>query len=238
MSGHKKILIIDDDADICDYVEGLLSYRFSILKATTAQEGLAKTQSAHPDLILLDLQMPNQNGLEICKTLRSSPQTKHIPILVYSGSEDPEHLAEAFDNGADDYIVKTTRPRELVARVVSKIRRLEEREEDPELIACGNLTLNTKKLEATINNEPIQLSVLEFSLLRFFVENKDHVMSRTQILEGVWKDAIVSNRTIDTHMVYLRKKLAGFTYTLATVYGAGYILRESPVKSWKEAESK
>jgi two-component system phosphate regulon response regulator PhoB len=142
-------------------------------------------------------------------------------------------VTSAFDLGADDYVVKTTRPRELVARILSKIRRIEEREEDPELITCGNLILNTRKLEATINSRPLPLSVLEFNLLRFFVANKDRVMSRQQILEGVWKDAVVSNRTIDTHMVYLRKKLVGFDHILATVYGAGYILRDSPSPTWQ-----
>jgi DNA-binding response OmpR family regulator len=94
-------------------------------------------------------------------------------------------------------------------------------------MTCGNLILNAARLEATVEDKTIPLLVLEFNLLRFFVLNKDRVVSRQQILEGVWKDAVVSNRTIDTHMVYLRKKLAGFSHTLATVYGAGYILREA-----------
>lgn len=234
MKGQKRILIIDDDMEICDFVEDLLSFRFSILKATTAAEGLHKVQTEEPDLIILDLKLQNQSGLDICKTLRESPQTQHLPILVYSGSEDPEELTKAFDFGADDFVGKTARPRELVARILSKIRRIEEREEDPELITCGNLILNTRKLEATINEKAVQLSVLEFNLLRFFVEHQDCVVSRTQILEGVWKDAVVSNRTIDTHMVYLRKKLEGFDHVLATVYGAGYILRGVSTSSWHE----
>lgn len=232
MNGRKKILIIDDDAEICDFIEDLLAYRFQIIKATTASEGLEKVRSETPDLLILDLKLQNQSGFDICKTLRDAPATRHIPILVYSGSEDPDHLTHAFDLGADDYVVKTARPRELVARILSKIRRLEERDEYPELISCGNLVLDSRKLEATINGNVIQLSVLEFNLLRFFVTNRDRVMSRSQILSGVWKDAVVSNRTIDTHMVYLRKKLAGFDHVLATVYGAGYILRESPKGTW------
>ncbi|MDZ4082888.1 MAG: response regulator transcription factor, partial [Bdellovibrionales bacterium] len=126
-----------------------------------------------------------------------------------------------------DYVIKSARPRELVARVVAKIRRLEEQVDEPDIMTCGNLILNAARLEATVEDKTIPLSVLEFNLLRFFVLNKDRVVSRQQILEGVWKDAVVSNRTIDTHMVYLRKKLAGFSHTLATVYGAGYILREA-----------
>jgi DNA-binding response OmpR family regulator len=233
VDNRKKILIIDDDKEVCEFVEDLLSFRFHILKAYDADSGLKTVHDSKPDLVILDLKLQNQNGLDICRVLRESPGTKQIPILVYSGSDDLENVTTAFDLGADDYVFKTARPRELVARILSKIRRIEEREEDPELIACGNLSLNTRKLEATINERPLPLSVLEFNLLRFFVTNKDRVMSRQQILEGVWKDAVVSNRTIDTHMVYLRKKLIGFDHVLATVYGAGYILRDSPSPNWQ-----
>ncbi len=223
----KKILIIDDDVTICNYVEDLLSFRFQILKAHGSVEGFNKIRTETPALIILDLKLTQSSGLDICKTLRETPETKHLPVLIYSGTEDPEQLTMAFDLGADDFIHKSTRPREFVARILSKIRRFEEHTDEPESITCGNLVMNPKKLEATVNGTAMALSVLEFNLLRFFVENKDAVVSREQILREVWKDALVSNRTIDTHMVYLRKKLEGFSHTLATIYGAGYILKES-----------
>lgn len=208
-------------------MDELLSFRFRVLKAIDASTGLQLAEAEKPDLIILDLGLQNQSGHDICRVLRARPETKHIPILIYTGSDDIENLTQAFEQGADDYIVKNAKPRELVARVVSKIRRIEEKTVEPEVLQCGNLTLDSARLEATVGKRTLPLSVLEFNLLRFFVQNKDRVMSRQQILEGVWKDAIVSNRTIDTHMVYLRKKLGEFTHTLATVYGAGYILRET-----------
>lgn len=226
-STAKRILVIDDDPGILDFIEELLSFRFQILKASDATSGLQLADTGKPDLIILDLRLENQSGHDLCRVLRRRPETKHIPILIYTGSDDIENLTQAFDFGADDYVIKSARPRELVARVVAKIRRLEEQVDEPEIVSCGNLTLNAARLEATIDDRTIPLSVLEFNLLRFFVTNRDKVVSRQQILEGVWKDAVVSNRTIDTHMVYLRKKLAGFTHNLATVYGAGYILREN-----------
>lgn len=228
MPDRKRILIVDDDVEICEFVEEILAFRFQILKAHDATSGLKLIREKQPHLVILDLRLKNENGLDLCRILRQSPATKHIPILIYSGSDDLEHLTQAFDLGADDYVVKTARPRELVARILSKIRRLEEREEEPEQLTCGNLVLDNRKLEASIDGQTLPLSVLEFNLIQFFVKNKDRVMSRQQILEGVWKDAIVSNRTIDTHMVYLRKKLSGFSHSLSTVYGAGYILRNSP----------
>lgn len=224
---HKRILVIDDDLGVLDFVDELLSFRFQILKASDASTGLQLAETGKPDLIILDLGLEKQSGHDLCRVLRERPETKHIPILIYTGSDDIENLTQAFDFGADDYVIKSARPRELVARVVAKIRRLEEQVDEPDIMTCGNLILNAARLEATVEDKTIPLSVLEFNLLRFFVLNKDRVVSRQQILEGVWKDAVVSNRTIDTHMVYLRKKLAGFSHTLATVYGAGYILREA-----------
>ena len=224
---HKRILVIDDDPGILDFIEELLSFRFQILKAVDASTGLQLADTGKPDLIILDLGLEKQSGHDICRVLRARPETKHIPILIYTGSDDIDNVTKAFDFGADDYVIKSARPRELVARVVAKIRRLEEQVDEPDVMTCGNLTLNAARLEATVEGKTIPLSVLEFNLLRFFVLNKDRVVSRQQILEGVWKDAVVSNRTIDTHMVYLRKKLAGFSHSLATVYGAGYILREA-----------
>jgi DNA-binding response OmpR family regulator len=224
---HKRILVIDDDPGILDFIEELLSFRFQILKAADASTGLQLADAGKPDLIILDLDLEKQSGHDLCRVLRARPETKHIPILIYTGSDDIDNVTKAFDFGADDYVIKSARPRELVARVVAKIRRLEEQVDEPDIMTCGNLTLNAARLEATVEDKTIPLSVLEFNLLRFFVINKDRVVSRQQILEGVWKDAIVSNRTIDTHMVYLRKKLVGFSHSLATVYGAGYILREA-----------
>lgn len=238
MNTRKRILVIDDDREICDFIEDLLSFRFAILKAHTAETGLQMASKENPDIVILDLKLEEHDGLDVCKALRESTKTKHIPILVYSGSEDADSSVAAFERGADDYIVKTTRPRELVARILSKIRRLEEKESDPDVIICGNLTLDVAKLEASVNQRPIQLSVLEFNLLRFFVTNKERVVSRQAILDGVWRDATVSNRTIDTHMVHLRKKLDGFNHMLATVYGAGYILRsERPQQGTNPASS-
>jgi DNA-binding response OmpR family regulator len=226
-SKTKKILVIDDDKGVLDFVEELLSFRFNVLKAHDASTGLQIADAERPDLVILDLGLQSQSGHEICRVLRARPETKHIPILIYTGSDDIENLTQAFDQGADDYVIKSGKPRELVARVIAKIRRLEEKGNEPDVLSCGNLVLDSARLEAMVENRTLPLSVLEFNLLRFFVVNKDRVMSRKQILDGVWKDAVVSNRTIDTHMVYLRKKLAGFSHTLATVYGAGYILRDT-----------
>lgn len=225
MTARKKILVIDDEPQVCDFVEELLSFRFDVLKAEDAETGLQSVTQNRPDLVILDLRLRNQHSLDLCKELRTNPLTKHVPVIFYSGTDSAESISDAFDLGADDFISKTARPKELVARILSKIRRIEEASEQPDVLNCGNLSLDMRKLEASVQGTAIQLSVLEFTLLRFFVVNKDRVMSRAKILEEVWQGSHVSSRTIDTHMVYLRKKLEGFDHNLATVYGAGYILR-------------
>jgi len=191
------------------------------------EDGLRIALTEQPDIVILDLDLNDGDGLALCRTLREAPATRKIRVLIYTGDDSPERLTDAFAAGADDYICKTAHPRELLARIVAKIRRIEESQQPTQVEACGNLKLDNKKLEASINGEVLQLSVLEFNLVRFFVLNKECVVSRDQILAQVWKGAVVSNRTIDTHMVYLRKKLKGFDHSFATIYGAGYILKKS-----------
>lgn len=236
MLSRKKILIIDDEKEVCDFVEDLLSFRFDVLKSSDPETGLRLVTDARPALVILDVRLRSHNGLDLCKELRTGEKTKHLPVLFYSGCDSFESISEAFDLGADDFISKNVRPRELVARILSKIRRIEERSVEPDVLTCGNLTLDMRKLEAQISGKAIPLSVLEFTLLKFFVVNKERVMSRTAILDDVWQGSHVSSRTIDTHMVYLRKKLEGFDHSLSTVYGAGYILREQLVQPRALAE--
>jgi len=231
MVQRSRILVIDDDIQIGEYLEDLLSSLYQIDRALTAEEALKQVRQQPPDLIILDIKLNEANGLDLCHLLRENVTTRKTPILIYSGSDDIEYLTAAFDRGADDYIAKTVRPRELIARVSAKLRGNVSAKGNSGCLRCGNLEIDENKIEARINGHPLQLSILEFNLLKYFVLNRERVVSRTQILEGVWKDSVVSNRTIDTHMVYLRKKLAGFDHVLATVYGAGYILREAPPAS-------
>lgn len=221
-----QVLVIDDDSGIRDYISGLLPSSIHVLSAATAEEGNALLRSEEPDVVILDIGLVNRSGLDFCRSLRENAATRDLPVIIYTGAEDIESLTTAFESGADDFVAKTASPRELVARITAKLRRRKDRDLDAGFLRCGNLTLDVAKLEVRIENAQIRLSVLEFHLLRFFLMNRERVVSRTEILRGVWKDAVVSDRTIDTHMVYLRKKLVGFDHTLATVYGAGYILRE------------
>lgn len=227
MSNKRKILIIDDENDIRNAIQSYLVDKFQVFDASDGEEGLRKAKTELPDLILLDISMPKLDGLSVCEDLRSNEATRHIPIIMLTAASDTSRRIDAFMTGADDYLSKPFRMQELVARVQSKMRRIQERETKEENVACGNLVMNVNKLEALINDALIPLSVLEFNLLRYLVLNRDRVLSREKILEAVWRDTSVSDRTVDTHIVSLRKKLADFDHSLTTVYGAGYILKKN-----------
>jgi DNA-binding response OmpR family regulator len=229
LSPSRSILIIDDDQDSSIALSAVLSKSYDIKIAASGEEGVRLARTHLPDLILLDLLMPGMDGTLTCKTLRLSDLTRHIPIIIITSSCELDPKVDAFMNGADDMIQKPFEQRELLARIHSKMRRLDERKGTPShAIECGNLTLNPVSLEVTINGNVIPISVLEFNLLRFFLENPDRVVSRDQILAAVWKDAIVSDRTVDTHMASLRRKLTQFNHTFRTIYSAGYILKKKP----------
>jgi two-component system alkaline phosphatase synthesis response regulator PhoP len=229
---RRSILIIDDDKESLEVLREILSQEYTTYLASNGEDGVRLARSAHPDLIILDLMMPGMDGARTCQALRNYEETRNTTILVITGSAEQDPRVNAFMNGADDMVSKPYHPRELLARVHAKMRRLDPRAHiTKSVIHCGNLTMDPEKFEISINHEPIAISVLEFNLLRFFLENRDRVVSRQNILDAVWKDAVVSDRTVDTHMASLRKKLVGFDHTFKTIYSAGYILKsEKPKK--------
>ena len=196
-----------------------------VLTAKDGEEGFRMAIAESPDLVLLDLMMPKLDGVETCGLLRTHEATRHIPVIVLTGTSDFEMQLKALDLGADDLLQKPFRPRELLARMSSKFRRLEESKKPVTHLRCGDLEMDLDRFECRINRELIVLSVLEFNLLRFFVENFNRVLSREKILRAVWREAVVTDRTVDTHMTSLRKKLQNSLLAFATLYGAGYILK-------------
>ena len=226
METRQSILIVDDEQDNRDLLAQILGEKYRLLMAEDGEEGLRIARTQLPDLILLDITMPKLDGIAVCESLRSHEGTREIPVIMLTAVSDIECRIKSFTLGADDFVPKPFRPKELLARVESKMRRVSERKGKSEVLECGNLVVDLRKLEASINGKSLHLSVLEFNLLKCLVQNKDRVMSRERILEAVWRDAAVSDRTVDTHIVSLRKKIEGFDHTLATIYGAGYVLKK------------
>lgn len=230
MTANHKLLVIDSDEGSLRFLKELLKQDYIVLAAETGAKGIEIARQETPSLILLDLKLSDITGTQVCDQLRQLEETAGIPVVVVSSAVAEQDRIDAYSSGADDFLAKPFVARELVARIGSKIRRIEERRFQDEIIHCGNLALNLHKLEASLNRRIVRLSVLEFTLLKFFVQNKETVLSREKIMESIWRDDSVSPRAIDTHIVSLRKKLEGFDYMFKTVYGAGYILRQSLFK--------
>jgi DNA-binding response OmpR family regulator len=200
---------------------------FVPLTAESGKDGIRLAATEKPDVVLLDVNMPEMNGYEVCKRLREQPATRMIPVIMLTTQGSLDSRVKGLEIGADDYIPKPFQIRELVARINAKLRRIEVERKVGEPIAVGNLKLDPKSFSVQVNEQPVKLTQVEFELLRYFLEHPNQVIGRKTLLNDLWPDAVVTDRTIDTHMANLRRKIKGFVYTFETIYGAGYILKMS-----------
>lgn len=228
------ILIIDDEQDILD----LLSYNlgkegYSFLSAMDGLKGKELAEKNSPDLIILDLMLPGINGLELCKLLRNDPNTASIPILMLTAKSEEIDKVIGLEMGADDYVTKPFSVREIVARVKALLRRVKAEETTNDRYSFASLSLDISNHEVNVGGKKVNLSPLEFRLLKFFVSHLDRVYSRDQLLDRVWgDDAYVEPRTVDVHVRRLREKIEPEGALIKTVRGAGY--RFSPDKEGDE----
>lgn len=228
MDAHKyKVLVVDDDPATREVIEAALTPDYQVLQASDGEAAFQLSVETKPDLVLLDVNMPGRNGIWACSQLRTDNRTAHIPVLILSSRRELGDKLEAYAVGADDYLEKPFTMPELKAKVAAKTRRLEEKR--PREMKKGNLTLYVDRMEADVGGKRSALSVLETRLLSYFLSNPDAVLPRRQILTHVWKDVNVSDRTVDAHIVGLRRKINDFDHEIATIYGAGYALRPKNV---------
>ena len=223
-----SILIIEDDKSVQQLIRMyLVNDGFEVIFSIDGEDGLNKALTENPDLILLDLNLPKIDGIEVCKKIRESSD---IPIIMVTARIDELERLDGLEKGADDYITKPFSPRELVARVKAVLRRVKSYEksntEISEIIKSGNLTINTASRKVTVNNSNVSVTPTEYRIIFFFIESSGRVISREQIIENVFGyDFSGYDRTVDTHISNLRKKLenAGLEKGLFnTVYGMGY----------------
>lgn len=221
------ILIADDDTDNRRTFFDFLSPHYQIVEATNGIEAIEAARVHKPSLLLLDFQMPKVDGIDVCKMIRAIDDLKTMPIIMVSGSGDELTRTKAFLSGIDDFITKPVSSAELIARIKSKLNwvRQPASDESIQFISIGNLTIDDKKLIVAVNGQPTRLTHFEYTLLKYFIENKDCVLSRAKILEKVWNLNNVNTRTVDTHLYSLRQKLKDFDHEFETVHSAGYILK-------------
>ena len=179
---------------------------YQVSSAKDGLKGFTMAKEQGYDLIILDIMLPEMNGFEVCKQLRQTRITTPILILTAKSQEVDKILG--LELGADDYVTKPFSPRELLARVNALFRRVKQTQQGIDLYHFGDVVVDFKKYEAEKGGLPIYLTVLEFALLHFLINNKDQVVSRDSILDKVWGDSVyVYPRTVDTHIVHLRKKI-------------------------------
>ncbi len=225
------ILIVDDEPNIVElnrmYLEGA-GYR--VLTARTGGEALARFQSDHPDLLVLDLMLPGADGWTVCREVRRTSQT---PIIMLTARTEDIDRILGLELGADDYVTKPYNPRELVARVRAVLRRTNPPSDAGEApLRLGDLTLDPARRTVTANEEALTLRAKEFELLQHLMENPGIVLSRERLLSQVWGyDFIGETRTVDVHVAALRRELRASAVVLETVWGVGYKLVAPPASS-------
>ena len=215
----EKILLVEDDANIQNLNRrALLRHGYHVVEAGTFSEGKALAQSESPDLIILDIMLPDGNGLELCEQLRAG---SNVPILFLSAKSEKAEIVEGLEAGGDDYLAKPYDLNELLARVKVLLRKAGSM---PKIITKGSLTLRLNSNQAFVNGVDIGLShSIEFSLLRIFVQEENRVLSAEYLYEEVWGQPMAgSEAAIRTAVSAVRKKLDGSGYTIDTVYGKGY----------------
>ena len=219
------ILIIDDEQDILD----LLSYNlekegYSISTALDGLKGEEMALKLIPDLIVLDLMLPGIDGLGLCRFLRGNSKTATIPVLMLTAKSEEIDKVIGLEIGADDYVTKPFSIREIVARVKAILRRTgKKRAPEGESYIFGELSVDLSTHEVRMSRELINLSPLEFKLLRFFITHTERVYSRDQLLDKVWGDeSFVEPRTVDVHIRRLREKIEPEGGLIKTIRGTGY----------------
>ena len=220
----QKILIVDDEPDALELVKvNLTNAGFTVATAEDGEEAIKKARAILPSLILLDLMLPEVDGLEVCKILRQDGATKNIPIIMVTAKASEIDRVLGLELGADDYVTKPFSPRELVLRVKALLRRAQTSEESAEQIRVGALLIDVPRHAVQVQNKSIDLTATEFKLLTMLAQRRGRVLSREQLLRDVWEyDTTIDSRTVDTHMRRLREKLGPAAKYLDTVRGVGY----------------
>ena len=225
-----SVLLVDDERDLLSLVDfNLRAAGFETFLATTGEQALAQLRRRVPDLVLLDLMLPDLSGTEICRVVKSDPRTRNVPVMMLTAKGEEVDKVVGFELGADDYVTKPFSVRELVLRVRAVLRRATGTgpAASAALEPVGPLRVDVEAHRAFVNEEEVVLTPLEFRLLVTFMSRVGRVQSREQLLMDVWEmSSEIETRTVDTHVKRLREKLGAARDLLETVRGVGYRLVE------------
>jgi DNA-binding response OmpR family regulator len=225
----KKILIVEDEPDILKLVTLYLEKEgYRTVSAASGMEGLRQVKQEKPDLVVLDLMLPEIDGLEVCRRLRSVPATAMLPIIMLTAKAEESDTIIGLELGADDYVTKPFSLKTLVARIKALFRRLERKQDDSQAhYRYGNLAMNPGRHEVTVHKTEVCLTAKEFGLLEHLLRNPGRVLTRDVLLNTVWGyDYYGTTRTVDVHIRRLKQKLPSLNEAILSVKSLGYKLKE------------
>jgi two-component system, OmpR family, alkaline phosphatase synthesis response regulator PhoP len=222
MKPQQKVLLVDDEADILELLQyNLEKEGYQVRTALNGKKGVEEARSFSPDLVLLDIMMPEQDGVETCRQLRELPEMQNAYIIFLTARAEEYSEIAAFEVGADDYIIKPIKPRALMSRLSALFRRETKKKKSSSKISIGDLVIDRTSYTVSIREEQVTLPKKEFELLYFLAQNPQKVFSRDDLLHNIWgSDVYVLARTVDVHIRKVREKI-GEGY-ITTVKGVGY----------------
>lgn len=226
----KKIFVVDDENDIREILKvNLINEGYEIQSFASAEDAKEGLFSGSPDLIILDIMMDGMDGLDFCKELRSSDNTSNIPIIFLSAKSDEFDKVLGLELGGDDYMTKPFSIKELKSRIKAILRRASgsPKEQKPSIIKYKGVELNSDQYSLKVDSEDVKLTKTEFNILSLFMENPGKIFTRDNIIDSVrGHDVFVVDRTIDVHIMNLRKKLGNYKNIITTFSGVGYGFKE------------
>lgn len=237
---NPRILIIEDERPLVEILQiNLAREGFETTATRDGAEGLRLAQLNVPDLILLDLMLPGRSGLDVCRNLKSSSITRHIPVIMITAKSEESDQLIGFATGADDYVTKPFSVKVLIQRIRRELRRREETgETESDQLSHHGIVIDRVRHRVTLHDEEIDLTPTEFRILEALMRRLGRAFSRHELMDaGMGEDAVVLERTIDVHIKSLRKKLGDRADMVETVRGIGYRMRESLASTEDEAEN-
>ncbi len=226
----EKIVVIEDETDILEVIAyNLKREGYDVVTSTSGEDGWDKIEKTKPNLVVLDLMLPEVDGIELCKKLKSDPMTQSIPVIMVTAKGEESDVVLGLGVGADDYVTKPFSPRELTARVKAVLRRSKTKGETDrrERVAFDGVVIDPQRHEVKVDGESVALTATEFRLLHFLASHPGRVFTRDHLLTGViGEDAIVIDRNIDVHVRAIRKKLGGRREFIETIRGVGYRFKD------------
>ncbi len=224
----KLITIVDDEEDILELLSiNLKKNGYNVQTYTNAADLFKQINKKNPDLIILDIMLPDMDGYDICKKIKNDSSLNNIPIIMLSAKSEETDKIIGLELGADDYVTKPFSPKELVARVKAVLRRNETRQiSNACLIADGKIKLNKEEFNIIVDGKKVDVTNTEFKLLELLMSKKGVVFSRDKILDYIWEDKDIFDRTIDVHIRHLRSKLGKFGSIIKNIHGVGYKIED------------